>query len=153
MKKKITNQLQVIDPKAIVAEMEKNQPEWLKNMNNKEDMGNSVLQTSQELLIAIDDVLIRYFLFKEEDIIRFHNHLKDILTGVKEFENHGLTIMTPHSMNIVGEKIEEVGIGGLLMEIAQTRLLKEKMGKAGLEYPISLQATPFIKKLKTKNNG
>ena len=150
MKKK-TKQLAVVDPKSIVATMEEKMPDWVKKMNSKEDMGNAVYATSTELLVAIDDILIRYFSFTEDEIKKFHNHLKDILQGVKEFEDHGLTIMTPHSMVVLGEKIQQVGIGGLLMEIANTRLLKEKMTKAGLEYPISLQATPFIKKLKEKN--
>lgn len=145
------NQLQVVDPKSIVAEMEAKQPEWVKSMNTKEDMANAVYATSTEFLIAIDDILLRYFNFTEEEIIKFHNYLKDILQGVKEFEDHGLTIMTPHSMGVLSETIEKVGIGGLLQEIAGTRLIKEKMARAGLEYPVSLQATPFIKKLVKKN--
>lgn len=144
-------QLQLVDPKSIVATMEKKMPTWVKEMNNKEDMGNAVYATSTELLVAIDDILLRYYNFTEDDIKRFHKDLKDILTGVKEFEDHGLTIMTPHAMDVLGEKIGDVGIGGLLQEIANTRLLKEKMGRAGLEYPVSLAATPFIKKLREKN--
>jgi hypothetical protein len=144
-------QLAVVDPKSIVQTMEKAMPEWVKKINTKEDMGNAVYTTSQEFLMAIDDTLLRYFNFTEDDIKRFHRELEDILKGVKEFEEHGLNIMTPHSMDVIGEKIDEIGIGGLLQEIANTRLLKEKMTKAGLEYPISLQATPFIKKLKEKN--
>ncbi len=152
MKKKQNNQLAVLDPKAIVAEMENKMPDWIKNINTKEDMGNAVYATSAELLLAIDDILIRYFNFTEEEIKRFHAELKEILEGVKEFEDHGLNIMTPHSMDIVGEKIQEVGIGGLLQEIANTKLVKERMTRAGFEYPVSLAATPFIKKLKEKNS-
>lgn len=155
MKKKIikpkNTELAILDTNTIVRTMEEKMPEWVKKLNTKEDMGNAVYATSTELLVAIDDVLLRYFSFTEDEIKKFHNHLKDILQGVKEFEDHGLTIMTPHSMDVVGEKIFEVGIGGLLQEIANTRLLKEKMTRAGFEYPVSLAATPFIKKLKEKN--
>ena len=149
---KKNNQLQIVDPKLIVQTMEDKMPEWVKDMNNKEDMGNAVYATSTEFLLAIDDVLIRYFKFTEQQVKEFHKELKDILTGTKEFERHGLNIMTPHSMDVIGEKIQEVGIASLLMEIADTRLLKEKMTRAGFEYPVSLQATPFMKKLKEKNS-
>ncbi len=151
MSKKKQTEIQLVDPKAIVATMEEKMPEWVKELHSKEDMGNAIYATGTELLVAIDDILLRYFSFDEESIKEFHVHLKDILQGVKEFEEHGLSIMTPHSMDVLGEKIGEVGIGGLLAEIANTRLLKERMGRAGLEYPVSLAATPFIRKLKQKN--
>jgi hypothetical protein len=150
MKKK-QNQLVVTDPKFIAKTMEEKMPEWVQKMHTKEDMANAVYATSTEYLTAIDDTLLRYFNFTEDEIKKFHGYLQDILTGVKEFEDHGLTIMTPNSMGVVGEKIQEIGIGGLLQEIAATRLTKEKMIRAGFEYPISLQATPFLKKLKEKN--
>jgi hypothetical protein len=153
MAKKIkNNEIAIVDPKAIMQTMEKNMPEWVSKLHTKEDMGNAIYATSTEFLVAIDDILLRYFNFTEDDIKRFHEHLRDILTGVKEFEDHGLTIMTPHSMDVVGEKIEQVGIGGLLQEIANTRFLKERMARSGFEYPIGLAATPFMKKLKEKNS-
>ena len=126
-------------------------PEFVKELNNKEDLSNAMFATSQEMLVAIDDVLLRYFSFTEDEIKKFHSYLKDILQGVREFEDHGLNLTSPHSMDIVGEKIQEVGISNLLMEIAKIRLKKEKIGRAGLEYPIALQATPFIKKMRDKN--
>lgn len=155
MKKKIIKpkdtDIAILDTNTIVQTMEKNMPGWVKELNSKEDMGNAIYATSTELLVAIDDVLIRYHKFTEDDIKVFHSHLKDILRGVKEFEDHGLNINTPHSMDIIGEKIFEIGIGGLLQEIANVKLIKEKMTRSGLEYPVSLSATPFIRKLKEKN--
>lgn len=150
MKKKI-NQLTVIDPIAIVKTMEKSMPVWVKDLNNKEDMANAIFATSQEMLLVVMDTLRRYHKFEEKDLKQFTKEIEDVLQGVKEFEAHGLNILTPHSVGVIGDKVQESGIAGLLGEIAETRLVKEKMTRAGLEYPISLQATPFIKKLKEKN--
>lgn len=144
------NKVAIIDSKAITTEIEKKMPEWVQKINNKEDMANAIYSTSQEMLIAVDDILIRYFKFSEKDVKRFHKHLKDILRGTKEFEDRGLNIVTPYSMTIVGDRIEKVGIEGLLAEIGKTKLFKEKLTRAGVEYPVTLGMTPTVKKLESK---
>lgn len=128
-------------------------PEFVQKIETKEDLGNAMYASAQEMLLAIIDVLIRYHKFTEEDITKFNKEVKDILSGVKEFEERGLSILTPHSMGIVGEKVQEMGIEGLLTEIAGIRFQKERMVRSGLEQPILTGAEPFLKRLKQKNDG
>jgi hypothetical protein len=146
--------LPALDPKKIEQfklMVRQNMPEFVAELENKEDLANSTYAMAQEMLLAVMDTLRRYHGFQEQDLKNFHQELEDILKGMKEFETHGLSLLSQHSIGIVGEKVEQSGISGLLSEIAQTRLSKEKMARAGLEYPISLQATPFLRKLKEKN--
>lgn len=111
-------------------------PEWVANV---EDIGTSMMQAGQEMMLAIDDILIRYFNFTEADIKRFHGELKPVLQGVKEYEEQGLSILSPFDMSIVGE-------------IAKTRFLKERTGRIGLETPVLPGAKPFLKALDKANN-
>lgn len=161
MKKK-TNQLTVQEPNILPAldpqkveqfklMVRQNMPEFVAELENKEDLANSAYAMAQEMLLAVMDTLRRHHGFEEKDLKNFTQELEDLLRGVKEFETHGLNILTPHSMDIIGEKVQEIGIAGVLSEIAQTRLTKEKMARMGMEYPLAIQATPFIKKLKEKN--
>lgn len=131
--------------------VKQNMPEFVAELENKEDLANSSYAMAQEMLLAVMDTLRRHHGFEEKDLKNFSQELEDLLKGVKEFETHGLNILTPHSMDVVGEKVQEIGIAGVLSEIAQTRLSKEKMARMGMEYPLAIQATPFIKKLREKN--
>lgn len=125
-------------------------PKWIPQA---EDLANSMMAAGQEFLLVVDDVLLRHFKFTEKDIKKFHDELKPILEGVKEFEKHGLNMLSPGDVEIVGDLVQEKGITGLLADIAGVRLQKEQLGRAGLEYPTMVGAGPFIKKLKEKKNG
>lgn len=151
--KKEQKAIQIVDPKMITAAVEKSMPKWVAKIKDKEDMANAMYASSQEMWIAVLDVLVRYHGFKEDEIKRFNEEAKDILTGAKEFEKDGLSMLSPHSMGIIGDKVEEIGIEGLLVEIAEIRNRKEKLTRIGMEVPVLPAATPFLKKLKQKNEG
>ena len=53
MSKKKQTEIQLVDPKAIVATMEEKMPEWVKELHSKEDMGNAIYATGTELLVAM----------------------------------------------------------------------------------------------------
>lgn len=131
----------------------KSMPEFVAEIETKEDMGNAVYAASQEMLLVIEDCLIRYHGWNEQQLKTLHQQLRDVLTGVKEFEKNGLSILTPHSVDIVGEKVQEVGITGLLQEIASVRFHKERLGRIDMDMPVLDGATPFLKKLKERNRG
>lgn len=130
--------------------VEKSMPQWVAKINNKEDMANAMMATGQEFLLVVEDVLIRYFEFDEKKIAKFHEQLKPILMGVKEFEKHGLSVMSVDAVGKVGDMVDEKGIVDLLAEMADIRFKKEKLDRAGMEYPTMIGATPYIRKLKEK---
>ena len=99
----------------------------------------------------MEDVLIKHFEFTTDDLKRLHNEVRPVLQGVKEFEKHGLSMLSPGDVSVVGDLINEKGFAGLMADIANIRLSKERMNRAGLEYPTLPGAAPFIKELKKKN--
>ncbi len=125
-------------------------PSWVPEV---EDVGTAMMQAGQEFLLVVDDVLLRYFKFSEESLKDFHEKIKPILQGVKEYEKHGLSMLSQRSVDIVGDIIEEKGIEGLLADMAKVRLLKEKMNRSGLEYPTLPGAGTFVRQLKKKNKN
>lgn len=141
-----------VDTSAIIREMEEKMPTFIKNVNNKEDMANAIFATSQEMLLVIEDSLIRYHGFSSDDLKNLHTEIKDVLTGVKEFEKHGLSILSVHDTAVIGDKVEKIGIAGLLDEIGGIRFMKERMVRAGIEYPLTMGSAPFLKSLKKKND-
>ena len=143
--------LSVKDTKAFQELVIKTMPEFVAVLNNKEDMANSMFDAAQEMLLVVDDVLIRYFGFTTEKVKEFHQKIEPILRGAEEFEKHGINLGTHHDIGILGDLVEEKGIANLLGSIAQTRLMKKRYDRAGIEYPILAGANDFMKKLKEKN--
>ena len=140
-------ELLVTKPEDFKALVEKNMPEFVAKINSKEDLGNTVLSTSQEFLLVIEDVLRRKFDFTEDDFKKLHNEIKPILKGVTEFEKDGLNLTSLHDIEMIGDMIEGTSIGGLLTEIALSRAQKERLNRAGIDTPTLPGATPFIKKM------
>ena len=126
-------------------------PDLVKEMDNKEDMATSIFETGQEMMLVIFDCLRRYHKFGDLELKQLNKELTDVLTGVKEFETAGLSMLSPHSVGIVGDNVEELGIGGLLQKIAEQRYIKAKMSKARLELPKMVDEKPFTKQLNGKS--
>lgn len=110
-------------------------PDWVAE---SEDLGTAMMQAGQEMMLGVDDVLLRYFSFTEPQIKEFHEKLKLILNQTEEYERHGLNILGVHDMSIVGD-------------IAQIRYKKERTARIGLETPLLPGATSFLKALKEVN--
>lgn len=118
-----------------VTDLEIKAPEWVAKT---EDIGNAMYATAQEFLLVIEDALVRYHQFSEEEIKRLHEEIRPVLKGVAEYERAGLSLLSPNDIQIVGD-------------IAESRLLKEGAWRHGLETPILPPAAPFLKELKKRN--
>lgn len=113
--------------------------EFIKTLEETENLGNAMYATAQEFMLVIEDALIRYHDFSEDDIKQLHEEIKPVLGGVAEFERAGLSLLSTHDIGIVAE-------------IVQTRLIKERAWRKGQDTPILSAAKPFLKVLKKKNN-
>lgn len=110
-------------------------PEWMANV---EDIGTAMMQSAQEFLLVIEDALIRHHGWKEEEIKKLHEEITPVLQGVAEYEKHGLSLLSPASIEIVAE-------------IAQARLVKEQAWRKGEDTPILAGADSFLLKQAEKN--
>ena len=123
-------------------------PKWVPAI---EDTANSMFEAAQEMLLVIGDCLVRYHGWDDKQLKELAHQTQDVLTGVKEFEKDGLSMLSIHSVDIVGELVEKKGIAGLLSEIAEKRREKNRLDRTGLEHPILAGAKPFLNLLKKKN--
>lgn len=137
MKKKETKSLVPLakdEIKAFQESVKAGMPEFVRDIETKEDVANSMFETAQEMLLVIDDVLMRYFDFNEGKIGEFHKKLEPILKGVEEYERYGFNIMSPNSIAAIGD-------------LVQTRLIKNRMTRNGLDYPILPAGNDLLKKM------
>ena len=142
------NMLMPILNKEKYKEMVKNAlPEFVKEMDNKEDMADSIYESNQEFLLIIFDCLRRYHGWNESEMKKLKKEIHDVLTGAKEFENGGLSFLSIHDITLLGDYMEEKGIPGLMRDIAKARLQRIKITGLGLEVPILPGAEGMLKKL------
>lgn len=139
--------LPIADPEKYKETIRGLMPEFVKEMDTKEDIAASVFDASQEFLLVVIDCLKRYHSWSDLEIKKLHKELVDVLTGVKEFEKSGLSILSPHSVGVVGDKVQDLGINKLLAEIAETRFVQAKMYKAGLQVPNQLEGSKLDRAL------
>lgn len=119
--------------KSASAELAKSIPAWV---GEKEDIGTSMYEAGQEMLLAVDDILMKHYGFNEDEIKSFHAKLELVLMGVAEFEKYGFSLLSPHSVSAISNLVE-------------TRLMKNKMARAGLEYPFLPGAEQYIKQIQS----
>lgn len=148
---KIEQTLALRDPEEMKQEIRKMMPKFIAEVENKENMANAMYGASQEMLLVMEDILIKHFKFGNAELKKLHDETRDVLRGVKEFEKQGLSLLSPGDISIVTDKVDEIGIENLLGEIAETHLTKEVMAKSGLDYPTLPGARPFLKELKKQN--
>jgi len=137
----------ILHPEKYKEMVKKNLPEFVQEMDNKEDMADSIFQSNQEFLLVLFDCLRRYHGWGEAEMKKLKRELSDVLTGAKEFEGGGLSFLSIHDVTLLGDKIEQVGIAGVMKEIVQARLQRIKIHKLGLEVPILPGAEGMLKKL------
>ena len=135
------------DPDAYKERVKSSLPVFVKEIEALETQGTAVFEASQEMMLVIFDCLRRYHGLKDEDLKRLNKEITDVLQGVKEFEAEGLSMLSMNSVRIVGDNIEDLGVGGLLEKIARVRMQKAGMEKAGIEYP-KIAEKPFTRRLK-----
>ena len=122
-------------------------PEFVKEIETKEDVGTAMFKSAQEMNLVFVDVLKRYYGFRSEQITALLAHVQDLLQGVEELEEGNLNILSAHSMNRVGDIVEDIGIDGLMAKLAETRFRKERANRTGEDLPIASKVKPFIKQL------
>ena len=151
---KLINQsiMPITEPEKYKEMVKKALPEFVKEMDTKESLGTSVMEANQEMMLVIADCLRRYHNFKDSDITSLHNEITDVLLGVKEYEDSGLSMLTPHTIRQVGDQVEMIGPEHLVAEIAKIRSKKNMMLISGQDYQaITLGEIP-LKKLQAKND-
>lgn len=140
LQKENIQNLVLANPEEFKSLIKKTLPEFVKDVETIEDLGSAMLQAAQEMMLAVDDTLQRHIGLTDAQIQKFHQKLIPILKQTEEYEKNGLSILSIHDMSIVGD-------------IAQSRFIKERAGRIGLETPILAGAAPFLKELKKANAG
>lgn len=123
-------------------------PEFAREIDSIEDKGTGILEASQQMMMVVFDCLRRYHGWNIEEIKRLEQETVDVLTGVAEFEDAGLSMQSLHSVSIVGDNVQELGIGGLVEKISHLRHQKARMNRTGLDIHKAIDEKPFTKKLK-----
>jgi len=122
-------------------------PEFAKEVESTEIRGTAIFEASQQMLLVIFDCLRRYHNLSYEDLKRLNKEMTDVLRGVAEFEDAGLSMLSQHSMTIVGDNVQDLGIEALLTKIAKIREQKARMTASGIEYD-KIPEKPFLKRPK-----
>lgn len=78
-------------------------PEHIKAIAKTEQVGTAMMETSQEFLIAIEEVLQREFNFDEEQLRHLEGKLSHMLVTLADVERKGLSVLSMHDMRSVGE--------------------------------------------------
>lgn len=139
--------LPFVDPEKYKELIRANMPDFVKEMDTKEALAASAFQTNQEFLLVIIDCLKRYHGWSDIEIKKLHGEIVDVLTGVKEFEDSGLSILSPHSVAVVGDKVQEIGVTKLLAEIRRIRYGKNEINRIGMLIPNELEGSKLDKAL------
>lgn len=143
-----TEMIPLTDPEKYKEMVKQAMPEFVREMDQKEDLGTATFEAASEFWMATVDSLRRYHNWSDEEIHQLHRELTDVLTGVKEFEDAGLSMLSLNSIKVVGDNVEGLGIKGLLSKIADLRYQKSRMIRAGMDTAKELDEKDFTKKLK-----
>ncbi len=95
-------------------------PEHIKAIAKTEQVGTAMMETSQEFLIAIEEVLQREFHFDEDQLRHLEGKLSHMLITLADVERKGLSVLSMHDMRSVGE----------IAQIREKRLEEKKTGIA-----------------------
>ena len=138
------------DPEQYKAMVRENMPDFVKEMETKEDMGTSIWQANQEFILVMADCLRRYHGWSDLEIKQLHHELTDVLTGVKEYEDAGLAMLSAVDIKRVGDQVEVMGPENLIKRIAEIRYKKAEMVREGIEYPSISAEEAFPKRIGKK---
>lgn len=83
--------------------LKENLPAWIPE---KENTATAMMQTGQEFLIAVEEILRTKFNFTEADEIKLEKGLKKLLPVLHTMELKGLSILSPRDMATVGQIAE-----------------------------------------------
>lgn len=92
--------------------------EHIKSIEQTERTGTAMMETGQELLLAVEEVLQREFHFDEEQLRHLEGKVQHMLVSLAELERKGLSILSMHDMRSVGE----------IAEIREQRLREKQTG-------------------------
>lgn len=122
-------------------------PEFSKEVTNAETKGTSILQTGQEMMLAIVETLKLYNNFTDLEISQFLKDLRGNMHVVEKVEEAGLSMLSDHSMKQVVQMVKETGVEKILDKIAKIRYEKERMWASGIEHPNVLEGSGFERRI------
>lgn len=135
------------EPKKYQALVRDAMPEFVKEIDDKEFIGTGILESGQEMILAIVETLKKFNNFTDEDIKKFLRDLQGNMHVVKEIEEGGLSILSDHSMSQVVQMVKETGVEKMLQKIAEVRAQKQKMWGKGIEHPRVLEGSNIEKRI------
>lgn len=94
--------------------------EQIKELTSVKNVGEAMLQTGQEFLLVVEQVLMDSFGFSEKDLIKFHDEVQHIMTVVREAEGLGMNAVGIRTVRMLSEIAE---IRKRRAEIEQTKIL------------------------------
>lgn len=106
-------------------------PAWVPE---KENIGTSMYESAQELILVVHFILTKHFQFTEDDLKKFTAHLELILKGVSEYEKVGFNLLSPNSIKAVADLVE-------------TRMKKNQLTSMGMDYPFLPGSEDLLKKI------
>lgn len=121
-------------------------PQFAKDIETKtkgiEDIGTAQYESAQQFYLAVEQVLTRHFNFSEDDLRKLETELYHIMTVTKYVEDRKLSVMTHHTMQMVGEiamhraldKLKKEGVDKLLPSGTVTKTGKISKAKKRLKH-------------------
>ncbi len=94
---------QDILPPEVMAALEKNLPEWVKELQRD---GTSVLRWNMEYLILIEEILRRDFGFSEGDVQKMEGKVKEMLPHLHNMQLEGLSILNHENMRVAMDIVD-----------------------------------------------
>ncbi|MDD5407010.1 MAG: hypothetical protein PHE73_08750 [Sulfurovaceae bacterium] len=78
-------------------------PQQTAALAQTKDVVDAVFQTSQQMLLAIEQILEEDFHFKDKDLKHVEQRFKHMCQILSELERKGLTVLSPHDMKQVSQ--------------------------------------------------
>lgn len=127
------NQIQIAPD---IKSMRKEFPKHLaKEVAKIEDVGTTVMQTSQQILLAVESILEEDFNFTEEDLWKVHRGLSQMLFTLAQIPDKGIFVLGKHDMENIKHMTE-----ANVARIGKERLKELEPPKKKIELPEELKS-------------
>lgn len=103
----------------------------LKKMENVEDLGTAVLQSSHQFYLLIQSILKEKYSFEDEDLKNLNQEVTRAVEGLAYFEEKGLNPLSAHSID-------------QLVDVTVNHYQMLKAARSGLELPSDPDAIKLL---------
>lgn len=135
------------NPAAYKEMVKSSMPDLVKELDNKETMGQAMMQSGEEFMLAVAETLRKYNNFTDGQISQFLRDLQGNLSVVEKIEEGGLSMLSDNSMKHIVNMVKSEGVEKVLANIAKIRYEKERMWRSNLEHPQALQGSSIERQL------